>query len=243
VHITPTAEGKYDIGDIGVGPVLHPQIEQVLPGSPAARAGIQNDDVIVGIDDERDLTYKEVVDRIRKHPKEPIRFALVRHGQPVSVMVTPDDNGGVGQVGMGVQQYETVEIRPGVVGAIRMSLAENWQNAGLIGRTLIGLFTRETPVKQLMGPVAIAQMSGAAASLGLIPMLDFMAMISLNLGLINLMPIPVMDGGQIAILAIEGATRRNFSVKIKERILLAGFALVVLLMVTVIYNDIARLFR
>ncbi len=70
-----------------------------------------------------------------------------------------------------------------------------------------------------------------------------MSMISLNLGMLNLMPIPVLDGGHIAILALEGVSRRDFSIKVKERILFAGFALIMMLMVTVIYNDVARLFR
>ena len=94
-----------------------------------------------------------------------------------------------------------------------------------------------------MGPVAIAELSGSAAQLGWLPLFEFMAMISLNLGLLNLMPVPVLDGGHIAILAVEGVTRRDLSVRVKERILLAGAALIVLLMVTVIYNDVMRLFR
>ena len=94
-----------------------------------------------------------------------------------------------------------------------------------------------------MGPVGIAQLSGSAAQLGWVPLFDLMAMISLNLGLINLLPIPVMDGGHIAILGFEGLTRRDLSIRVKERILLAGAALIVTLMVTVIYNDVMRLFR
>jgi regulator of sigma E protease len=94
-----------------------------------------------------------------------------------------------------------------------------------------------------MGPVAIAELSGSAAHLGFTALFQFMAMISLNLGLVNLLPVPVLDGGHIAILAVEGVTRRDLSVRVKERILLAGAALIVLLMVTVIYNDVMRLFR
>jgi regulator of sigma E protease len=243
VHLTPGSFTKYEIGDIGVAPVLRPQITSVSPGSPAERAGLLSGDVIVGVDGERGLDQPATVDRIRKHPKQEMVLSLLRAGQPLEVTVTPDNNGGTGQLGVVVSQYEVRHIQPGPLGALQMSLRRNWDNAGLIGRTLVGLFTRETPMKQLMGPVAIAQLSGASAQLGIIPLIEFMAMISLNLGLINLMPIPVMDGGQIAILAIEGATRRTISVKIKERILFAGFALIVLLMVTVIYNDVARLLR
>ena len=94
-----------------------------------------------------------------------------------------------------------------------------------------------------MGPVAIAEMSGATAQIGWVALFGLMSMISLNLGILNLMPIPVLDGGHIAILMLEGLARRDFSVKVKERILFAGFALILMLMVTVIFNDVARLLR
>ena len=121
-----------------------------------------------------------------------------------------------------------------------MSVQRNWEWSTLIVQTLGGLFTRETSVKQLMGPVAIAQVSGSAAKPGWIPLFSLMAMISLNLGLLNLMPIPVLDGGHIAILAMEGLSRRDFSMKVKEKMLLVGFVLLLMLMVTVIYNDLTR---
>jgi regulator of sigma E protease len=92
-----------------------------------------------------------------------------------------------------------------------------------------------------MGPVAIAQLSGESAALGVIPLLTLLASISLNLGLLNLMPIPVLDGGHIAIMALEGIARRDFSAAVKEKMLLAGFVLILLLMVTVIYNDLTRI--
>ncbi len=111
----------------------------------------------------------------------------------------------------------------------------------MIMRTLRGLFTRETPVKQLMGPVAIAGLSGEAAQAGWLSLFGLVAMISLNLGLINLMPVPVLDGGHITILALEGLARRDFSMKVKEKMLIVGFVLLLTLMVTVIYNDLTRI--
>ena len=92
-----------------------------------------------------------------------------------------------------------------------------------------------------MGPVAIAQLSGESAQMGLIAMLTLMASLSLNLGLLNLMPIPVLDGGHIFIMALEGIARRDFSVRVKEKMLLAGFVVILMLMVTVIYNDLTRI--
>jgi regulator of sigma E protease len=118
---------------------------------------------------------------------------------------------------------------------------ENWENAGLIFKTLGGLFTGATSPKQLMGPVGIAQLSGESAQNGIVPLLGLMAQISLNLGLLNLMPIPVLDGGHILIILLEGLARRSFSTRVKERMLLAGFVLLMMLMVTVIYNDLTRL--
>jgi len=144
---------------------------------------------------------------------------------------------------MQIGGYETRRIDPGLVEAARMSVDQTWESSKQIGTTLAGLFTRETPVNQLMGPVAIAEISGATAQLGWVALLSLMAMISLNLGLLNLMPIPVLDGGHIAILALEGLARRDFSVKLKERVLMVGLVAILMLMVTVIFNDVARLLR
>ncbi len=132
---------------------------------------------------------------------------------------------------------------PTLLQAFSLSAKQNWDMTKEIGRTLGGLFTRETSVKQFMGPVAIAELSGSAVQLGWIYLFELMASISLSLGLLNLLPVPVLDGGQIAILAVEGLARRDMSFKLKERILLAGVALILLLMVTVIFNDVTRLLK
>ncbi len=110
----------------------------------------------------------------------------------------------------------------------------------MIFRTLWGLLTRETPASQLVGPVGIAQLSGDAAEVGWVMLFRLMAMISLNLGILNLLPIPILDGGHIFVIAMEGIARRDFSVQLKERMLLAGFVVLMTLMVTVIYNDLTR---
>jgi regulator of sigma E protease len=122
-----------------------------------------------------------------------------------------------------------------------MSVERNIESAGLIFQALWGLVTREVSPKQLMGPVAIAQLSGESAQLGWVALFGLMASISLNLGLLNLMPIPVLDGGHIFMMALEGIARRDFSMRVKEKVLLAGFVLILMLMVTVIYNDLTRI--
>ena len=243
--IVPASQTKYEMGDIGVAARYRPQVALITKESPAEHSGLKSGDVVVGVDDQLGLTQPKLIEYIRAHPKTPVAFHIERAGQPVELSITPNDKGpnGVGQIGAQIAGMESRRIDPTFPQAIQMGAAETWQQSKAIVTTLKGLFTRDTPMKQLMGPVAIAQLSGDAAQLGWVALLGFMSMISLNLGLMNLLPIPILDGGHIAILALEGVSRRDFSIKVKERILFAGFALIMLLMVTVIYNDVARIFR
>ncbi len=158
----------------------------------------------------------------------------------MELQVTPEKRGETGWLGIQLADASK-SVKPGFVEAMRMSLERNVQYAGLIFETVWGLITRETSPKQLMGPVAIAQLSGESAQIGWIALLSLMASISLNLGLLNLLPIPVLDGGHILIMALEGVARRDFSLKVKEKMLLAGFVVLMMLMVTVIYNDLTRI--
>jgi regulator of sigma E protease len=238
--MTPKGQGKYEIGDIGILPVMRPQIALVQEGKPAAEAGLQAGDVIVGIGGESSPKYERVIEVIKAHENQPLPIEIERHGQTRSVTVTPRLDDGWARIGANISPTELKTVEPSLPEAFKMSVERNWESAGMIVTTLKGLFTRDTSVKQLMGPVAIADISGEAAEQGWIPLFGLMAMISLNLGLLNLMPIPVLDGGHIAILAMEGLSRRDFSMKVKEKMLLAGFVLLLMLMVTVIYNDLTR---
>lgn len=243
ITVVPEATGDFDSGDLKVGPVHRPQILEVVPDRPAAKAGFQNRDVLLGVGGVRNLTREQIIERIQKSTGSPLVFTVERAGSPLDITVVPESNGSVGVVGLSIFPYETRRIDPTLFAAAGLSVTETWKGAQAITRSLAGLFTTETPVKTLVGPVGIAQMSGQTAQLGWIPLLSFMAMISLNLGLLNLMPIPVLDGGHITIILLEGLARRDFTVKLKERILFAGFALILMLMVTVIFNDVSRLVR
>jgi regulator of sigma E protease len=182
----------------------------------------------------------QLKDTIEKFPNQTITVSVLRNGTEQNLSVTPELNGKVGRIGIGIAD-EMKSINPGFVEAIGMSVKTNLRSAAVIFQTVWGLITRETSPKQLMGPVAIAQLSGESAHLGWIALLSLMATISLNLGLVNLLPIPVLDGGHIFIMAIEGVARRDFSVRVKEKMLLAGFVVLMMLMVTVIYNDLTRI--
>ncbi len=242
VQITPESVGKFEVGSLGIVPILRPQVMTIIPGSPAERAGLQPGDVLVDVNGQR-ADRAKAIEVFQNSSGVPVRLTIEHAGSTRDLTVVPEKHGDVGLIGAGIVEYEVRRIEPTLLQAAKMSVERNWETTVLIGRTVSGLFHGSTPMRQLMGPVAIAQLSGSAVQLGWKYLFEFMAMISLNLGLINLLPVPVMDGGQIAILGFEGLTRRDLSMKVKERILMAGAALIVALMATVIYNDIMRLMR
>lgn len=240
LRVTPDTQTKFEIGNIGVRPATSPQIRGVLPGEPADGAGILTGDVIEAVEGEP-MASDALIKRINASADQPLRLTLRRGGQRRQVVVTPALRGDVGLIGVSISPYEVRLIEPGLFEAAQLSVQRNYEWSGLIFQTLWGLVTAETSPRQLMGPVGIAQLSGASAQLGWIALFSLMSMISLNLGIINLLPIPVLDGGHIFILAIEGVSRHDLSVRMKERMILAGFVVLMLLMVTVIYNDLTRI--
>ena len=240
VHVTPDPQTKYEVGDIGVFPNVHPRVLALSKGDPAEKAGLRPGDVVLAVNGQPMSVSQQLSNAIAGHPNEPITVTIKRGDQVRDFRITPVRRGNKGVIGISIGE-ELKTIDPGPLQALRMSLARNYEFSGLIFRTLGGLLTRETSPRQLMGPVAIAQLSGEYAAAGFIALLSLMASISLNLGILNLLPIPVLDGGHIFIMALEGLARRDFSAKVKEQLLLAGFVLLMVLMVTVIYNDLTRI--
>lgn len=240
LRVTPDAHGKYEVGRIGIYPDVHPHVRSVIPGDPADHAGVKPGDIVIAVDGDPVVFAKQLSDAITKAPGKKLVLTIERGDQVMAVPVTPDKRGTQGLIGISISN-ELTRIQPGPLGAIWMSVERNWEFSGLILKTLWGLITGETSPKQLMGPVGIAQLSGESAEEGWVSLFSLMASISLNLGLLNLLPIPVLDGGHILIMLLEGVARRDFSSRVKEKMLLAGFLLLMLLMVTVIYNDLTRI--
>lgn len=239
VMVRPTAEGRYEVGNIGVLPDTNPYVN-VVRGDIAEKAGFQDGDVILAVNGERIATGTQFERWIQTNAGRPIDVTVRRGDDEVVITATPELRGDVGKLGLAIYE-ESKEINPTALEAIQLSIERNVESSGLIFRTLGGLFTGETSVRQLQGPVGIAQLSGESASAGFLELLRLMAMLSINLGILNLMPIPVLDGGHILILLLEGIARRDFSMAVKEKMLLAGFVVLMMLMVTVIYNDLTRI--
>ncbi|MGH9257175.1 MAG: RIP metalloprotease RseP [Vicinamibacterales bacterium] len=238
--IRPESETRFEVGSIGVLPDINPIVASVIAGEPAERAGLQAGDVVLAVNGERMATRMQLIDAISRNGGREIELTIERGGQPLQIRATPEQRGDRGMLGVYVAE-PTRRFDPNAFEAIQMSIERNIEFSGLIFRTLGGLFVGETSPRQLMGPVAIAQLSGESAEAGWIALFTLMASISLNLGLLNLLPIPVLDGGHILIMAVEGIARRDFSMAVKEKMLLAGFVLLMVLMVTVIYNDLTRI--
>jgi regulator of sigma E protease len=241
VRLRPVAaERSEDIGDIGVLPDLMPVVRSTLKGDPADQAGVKAGDIVTAVNGQRMVAPGDVSDAISRNAGREIDLTIRRSGQPLHIAVTPQMKDGRGMIGVNLVE-STISFKPGPWEAVTLSVKRNIENSSLIFRTLGGLFTGETSVRQLQGPIGIAQLSGEAAQADLLILLNVMAMISLNLGILNLMPVPVLDGGHILIMALEGIARRDFSMQVKEKMLLAGFVVLMMLMVTVIYNDLTRI--
>ena len=240
--LTPSVVGRsrFEFGDIGVMPNVHPHVGEVSKGSAAERAGLKINDVVLAVDGKPITFSYQLKQAISKHPEQQIAMTILRGGQTQTVQATPSRQGDEGLLGIRIGD-DTYTDKPNFSESISRAVTMNIEMARLIFKTLGGLFTRETSPKQLMGPIAIAQLSGESAQLGWIALISLMASISLNLGLLNLMPVPVLDGGHIFIMALEGLARRDFSQAVKEKMLMAGFAVILMLMVTVIYNDLTRI--
>ena len=234
------SQGKYEVGSIGVLPDVSPSIKAVNPGETADKAGVKPGDVIVSVNGERVVFKEHLADAIAKNANKPVDLLVRRNGQELHLRMVPEKHGDRGMIGVTLGDA-TKTFKPAPMEAVKLSVQRNWESSGLIFRTIGGLFTGTTSVRQLQGPVGIAQLSGEAARTDFLSVLSLMAVLSLNLGLINLMPVPVLDGGHITIMALEGIARRDFSMQAKEKMLLAGFVVLMMLMVTVIYNDLTRI--
>jgi len=239
-RVGPGESPQFEVGTIGVLPDVYPVIRDVISGQPAAAAGLQANDTILSINGRRMVFGAQVSEAIAGTADGPVRVEVERAGARQLIEVTPVKEGDRPRIGISIgDAVETFTPTP--LQAVGLSVQRNIEMSATILRTLRDLFTGEASPKQLMGPVGIAQLSGETAKAGWVALLGLMVTLSLNLGLLNLLPIPVLDGGHIFIMALETIARRDFSVEVKEKLHLAGFAVLMTLMVTVIYNDLTRI--
>jgi regulator of sigma E protease len=237
--VVPTRLPDADFGDIGAYPKVLPKIGDILKGSPAERAGFRLDDEVRAVDGRPIASPGDFVETIEGKIGQVVVVTVLRGGVITQVPVTPEDQQGKGKIGVRLMVSERYGPARAFLESLRFNRDIARQSLAVIGK----IFKREVAAKSaLAGPIEIAAQSGAAARSGFKNLLYLMGVLSLSIGLLNLFPIPVLDGGQIAILLAESVTRRDLSLATKERINQVGLAMIVLLMVTVLYFDISKRF-
>jgi len=228
----------------GFSPAL-PKVLQVIPGKPAAVAGMKDGDVIRSLDGQKIDLWDQFVYDIHHSQGRTLSVEVLRKGQPVTLSVTPII--GAAQTGDKVYQIGVgpdVEIAHKSVGFVDSFKSGFQQTLGIVYETIgvvVKLVTGRVSIKDLQSVVGISRAAGEAVSIGPSATILFMALISVNLGILNLLPIPILDGGHILLLSLEGIRRRDFSLAFKERFIQVGLVFLLALIVYVTYNDVAAM--
>jgi regulator of sigma E protease len=238
--VTPVEQPKARIGDLaGLLPQMVPTITMVAGGSAAEKAGIESGDQVLAVDGRPVYDVGEFIAYVSAHPGEELLLELQRDGRTLAVPVTPADLDGTGRIGVGLGFYQRYGPLEAVVQSVRYNVQIVQQTFGVLGK----IFSGELSAKgALAGPIEIAAQTGQAARIGFRYLIYLMGFISISIAIVNLLPIPILDGGQIFILLVESTMRRDLSFRLKEVISQVGFVLMVLLMLTVIFFDISKNF-
>jgi regulator of sigma E protease len=243
--LVPRAYGVSQMGYAGWAP-KEPLIVTAFVGDnmPAEAAGVKVGDEIIAMDGQPVPALAAMIDRLKVTKDQPFELTVLRDGKPVTLTVRPQ----LGEIDGGEKRYRIgVESMPVKVGslpfaaAFQKSVEQNKQWSSLILELVGKLVRRKVSIRSVEGPIRIGQAAGEAATeKGWTPLLGLTAAISLNLGIFNLLPIPILDGGVILLLLIESVMRRDISLHIKERIYQAAFVFLLLFAATVIYNDLVK---
>lgn len=227
-----------------------PIIAAVTPDEPAAQAGLLAGDLIVTIDDQEVVSWLTVAELIQASPNKAMSFSVKRELETINLVITPlatEDN--KGKIGVMVDSSKTTipdELksieRYGLLAALSKGMIQTWSFSAATLDSLAGMVTGRVSSKNIGGPITIAQVAGSSAEQGLISFVSFLAMISISLGLLNLLPIPVLDGGHLAMYFIEALRGKPLPEELQIKIQNIGIILLLLLMSLAFFNDLSRVF-
>jgi regulator of sigma E protease len=225
-------------------------VGRTIEGSPAQRAGLKAGDQIVAVNGTPVKRWEELSHQIRQHGGQTLSLTIKRESQDLNFKVTPEIRESENLFGQKVQAFQIGVASPerlltehvGPVDALEEGMSYSLRIAALTLQSIYKLVAREIPVDTLGGPIMIAQVAGKQAEMGFSPFIHFMAVLSVNLFLLNLLPIPVLDGGHLAFLFLEAVRGKPLDIKHREMAQAVGMMLLLTLMVFVFYHDIVRLF-
>ncbi|MGA8311447.1 MAG: site-2 protease family protein [Terriglobales bacterium] len=243
--IVPEPYGPNQMGSAGWAP-KEPSfpITDLEPGMPAEKAGMKLGDEILSVDGQPIAGLEAMIESLKRTKDKPIQITVMREGRPLTFTVQPvlSNIKGDERYRVGVASAPMKVSSLPLAAAFRRSVEQNKQGSLLILELVQKMVQRKISIRSIEGPIGIGRAAGQAASRkGWTPLLELTAGISLNLGIFNLLPIPIMDGGVILLLFVESIIRRDINLRIKERIYQAAFVFLVLFAVMVIYNDVVKM--
>ncbi len=238
VQLMTESKTRLEMGYAGFYPKILVQVTYIFPGSPAEEAGLKVGDVFLAINGEL-VYYYRFLEIVAENPGKELEFLVDRDGEILTFQITPRLDGKVGKIGIGTGMKSELR-RFGFFSAIGRSIKENWKLTFVLVNYVKDLAAGEASATQIAGPIEIARFSRTFFRMGFFALMGFIAFISLQLGIVNLFPIPLLDGGQILVLSLEGLFRKDFSAKVKQTVMQIGFIIFILLFVFVILNDVAR---
>lgn len=234
-------------------PVLKAVIGEVIENSPAKKAGLQAGDLIISADNEEIVDWMQWVDHVRSHPEISIQMMVEREGVRLPMTIMPEkvetEDKSFGRIGATVDIPEellnslkvTYSLAP--LDALQAALKKTWFYSTTTLEMMGKMITGKASAKNLSGPISIAQYAGQTAEMGLVPFFKFLALVSISLGVLNLLPIPVLDGGHLMFFAIEAIKGSPLSERMQMNFQQIGMLLLVSLMFFAVFLDIERLFQ
>lgn len=225
-----------------------PVVEQVMPGSAAERDGLAVGDRILAVDGKSVARFEDITAQVVTGTGDKVELLVQRAGAERRIVVKPtmvESRDRFGNVSrhprLGIVRPTEVVDQVGVVDAVRWAVIDTWSITQTIGRTLRQVVTGDRDITEMGGPVKTAQIAGQQASLGLLSAVAFMAFFSINLGFINLLPIPMLDGGHLLLYGIEAVRRQPLAEKVQQWAFMSGFAALMSLMAVLTFHDIFSL--
>lgn len=232
------------VGSLGIDPSPSAVLGEVLPDEPGARAGLAAGDRITAVDGEAVRSWADFVTHVRANPDTALRLTVLRGAEEVALRLTPraSDTGTHGYVGVARNAQETRVLRLGVLAGLRGAAADTWANTLLTVRLIGKMVTLDVSPRNLAGPITIAKVAGDSARVGFSRFISLLALLSISLGVINLLPIPILDGGQVVSTVVEMVRGKPLSAAAETMGTRVGIAMVAGLMVLAFYSDVTRWF-